>query len=168
MKKKSVRTIIQFEKLRGQNEFLEMLNSTKVLKRAAERLENIFWFGILEEMDKSMELLRLVFIFILDFWLANTFLRSPTPSSQLPIRVDSLENRKRFQIGFKSNLKMPHKRKNEKLKKFSSQEIDKRIESLIPMDIWLYKYAKRLFQARWNFFKTGIYIRPSYPPFPGI
>ena len=66
-----------------------MLNSTKVLKRAAERLENIFWFGILEEMDKSMELLRLVFVFILDFLLANTILRSPTPSSQLPIRFYS-------------------------------------------------------------------------------
>ena len=64
MKKKSVRTK---ENLLGQNEFSEMLNSTKVLRRAAERLENIFWFGILEEMDKSMELLRLVFIFILDF-----------------------------------------------------------------------------------------------------
>ena len=63
---------------------------------------------------------------------------------------------------------MPHKRKNEKLKKFSSQEIDKRIESLIPMDMWLYEYAKRLFQARWNFFKTGIFIRPSHPQLPGI
>jgi len=108
-----------------------MLNSTKVLKRAAERLENIFWFGILEEMDKSMKLLR-------------------------------------FQIGFHSNLKMPHKRKNEHLNHSSSQEIDKMIESLIPMDMWLYEFGKRLFQARWNFFKTGIYIQPNYPPYPGI
>ena len=63
---------------------------------------------------------------------------------------------------------MPHKRKNENLNHSSSQEIDKMIESLIPMDMWLYEFGKRLFQARWNFFKTGIYIKPNYPPYPGI
>ena len=63
---------------------------------------------------------------------------------------------------------MPHKRKTENVTNFSTQEIEKRIESLIPMDMWLYEYAKRIFQARWKFFKTGIYIQPSYPPFSGI
>ena len=63
---------------------------------------------------------------------------------------------------------MPHKRKTENLANSSSQVIEKRIESLIPMDMWLYAYAKRIFQARWNFFKTGIYIQPDYPPFPGM
>ena len=82
--------------------------------------------------------------------------------------LNRLKIDKRFQIGFHSNLKMPHKRKNEHLNHSSSQEIDKMIESLIPMDMWLYEFGKRLFQARWNFFKTGIYIQPNYPPYPGI
>ena len=94
------------------------------------------------------------------------------PSEGRNQEFKSLKNRlkidKRFQIGFHSNLKMPHKRKNEHLNHSSSQEIDKMIESLIPMDMWLYEFGKRLFQARWNFFKTGIYIQPNHPPYPGI
>ena len=31
------------------------------------------------------------------------------------------------------------------------------IKRLIPMDLWLYEYAKRLFEARHNFMKTGNY-----------
>ena len=85
-----------------------------------------------------------------------------------PIRLYSYENHiQRFQIGFDSNLKMPHKRKTKNFDGSKSTKIDKRIESLIPMDMWLYEYAKRLFQARWNWFKTGIYRQPSYQPFPG-
>jgi len=94
------------------------------------------------------------------------------PSEGRNQEFKSLKNRlkidKRFQIGFHSNLKMPHKRKNENLNHSSSQEIDKMIESLIPMDMWLYEFGKRLFQARWNFFKTGIYIQPNHPPYPDI
>ena len=35
------------------------------------------------------------------------------------------------------------------------------------MDMWLYKYAQRLFQARWKCLKTGTYLEPTYPPYPG-
>ena len=85
-----------------------------------------------------------------------------------PIGLYSYENHiQRFQIGFDSNLKMPHKRKTKNMDDSSSSKIDKRIESLIPMDMWLYEYAQRLFQARWKWFKTGIYRQPSYQPFPG-
>ena len=73
----------------------------------------------------------------------------------------------RFQIGLNSNLKMPHKRKNQSSNNSTCLNIDKRIESLNPMDTWLYKYAKRLLNARWKWFKTGIYLAPTHPPYPG-
>lgn len=42
------------------------------------------------------------------------------------------------------------------------------LASLMPQDIWLYEYAKRLFEARWNRYKTGIYKSPERPPFPNV
>ena len=42
------------------------------------------------------------------------------------------------------------------------------LESLMPMDIWLYNYAELLFEARWQQYKTGIYREPELPPFPEI
>jgi hypothetical protein len=50
-----------------------------------------------------------------------------------------------------------------------SNEVVARLEGYLPQDIWLYKYAKRLFEARWNFFtsKDGAdYIHPDLPPLP--
>ena len=38
----------------------------------------------------------------------------------------------------------------------------------MPMDGWLYAYAKRLFHARFQFFKTGTLQLPERPPFPDI
>ena len=40
------------------------------------------------------------------------------------------------------------------------------LESLMPMDLWLYNYAKLLFEARWQQYKTGIYREPELPTFP--
>ena len=42
------------------------------------------------------------------------------------------------------------------------------LESLMPMDIWLYNYAELLFEARWQQYKTGIYREPELPHFPEI
>ena len=40
------------------------------------------------------------------------------------------------------------------------------LESLMPQDLWLYEYGKRLFEARWQEYKTGEYMAPEYPPLP--
>ena len=40
------------------------------------------------------------------------------------------------------------------------------LESLMPMDLWLYNYAKLLFEARWQQYKTGIFREPELPQFP--
>lgn len=49
-----------------------------------------------------------------------------------------------------------------------SQETKDKIEKYLPKDLWLYEYAKRLFDARWDCF-TGVsctYIPPELPPLP--
>jgi len=38
----------------------------------------------------------------------------------------------------------------------------------MPMDLWLYEYAQRLFNARYEFFKTGKVAIPERPKFPKI
>jgi hypothetical protein len=37
---------------------LETMNHTSLLNLAANRMENIFWFGILEDIDRSLEMLQ--------------------------------------------------------------------------------------------------------------
>ena len=49
-----------------------------------------------------------------------------------------------------------------------SDEDKKLIKRLIPMDIWTYEYGLLLFEARWRFFRTGVYIEPEIPNFPKI
>ena len=36
----------------------ESLNTEKILNLAADRIDNMFWFGILEDMSRSLELLQ--------------------------------------------------------------------------------------------------------------
>merc|ERR1712038_2099846 len=38
----------------------------------------------------------------------------------------------------------------------------------MPLDMWLYNYAKLLFEARWGLYKTGQYLEPDVPPFPKV
>ena len=38
----------------------------------------------------------------------------------------------------------------------------------MPMDVWLYKYAERLFNSRYQYFKTEVLIIPERPPFLDI
>ena len=47
-------------------------------------------------------------------------------------------------------------------------ETTKKIESYLPQDMWLYEYAKRLFEARWEYYFAGdgTYTHPELPPLP--
>ena len=38
------------------------------------------------------------------------------------------------------------------------------LESLTQMDLWLYNYAKSVFNARYLHYKTGVWNQPSRPP----
>ena len=36
----------------------------------------------------------------------------------------------------------------------------------MPLDLWLYNYARMLFEARWKLYKTGIWEEVEIPNFP--
>ena len=61
-----------------------------------------------------------------------------------------------------------NKGKNRVLNEDSSvNELDrKKLEWLMPYDMWLYDYASQLLNAKWNFYKTGVIEMPDRPPFP--
>ena len=48
-----------------------------------------------------------------------------------------------------------------------SEEAIELVKKNVPKDMWLYEYAKRLFEARWDYFNgKGSYIHPQLPPLP--
>ena len=101
-------------------------NKKKCLTIAAKNLDKTLWFGLMEDIPRSMELLKHIF-------------------------------------GLKIIPKLPNKNKN---KYNNITEDDKKIvEEHLKGDIWLYKYSKLLFEARWNKYKGYPYIHPILPDF---
>ena len=100
-----------------------------VCRLAAKRLRETIWFGILDDVERSMELLTYV-----------------------------LDSPQRISLG-KSN---SHHHAS------ATEDEKKMLGSLMPADIWLFKYARLLFEARWNAYKTGVFNEPEEPPFPKI
>lgn len=105
-------------------------NKTAACLFAAQRLENTTWFGLMEDIDRSMKLLQVTLG--LDF----------TPI--LP------------RVNGNSGNPQPTMLTVSKIKKY------------IPKDLWLYEYAKRLFEARWKYFMgiDCLYVSPELPPLP--
>ena len=111
-----------------------VLQPYKVMIKAAENLrKNVVWFGILEEQEKSFEML----------------------AYQLGLETISL-------TWANSNTGKKHQ------KKIVSDKTRQIIENLIPQDMWLYEYAKLLFEARYNLFKSGVWVEPELPAFPQL
>lgn len=109
-------------------------NKTASCLRAARRLDQTMWFGLLEDVDRSMKLL------------------------QITMDLDSQP------VLSKSNV-APQRGRNVSL----SNEVISSLEGYLPQDIWLYKYAKQLFEARWNYFTSNDgadYVRPDFPALP--
>ena len=105
-------------------------NVTAMLSLAAARLRETKWFGMLEDIPRSMELLQ------------HAFHLRKVPS-------------------------LPTKNKNNMRPHLNISKADyEALTSLMPQDIWFYNYAKLLFEARWQEYKTGIYVAPPEPPFP--
>ncbi|CAB9504712.1 expressed unknown protein [Seminavis robusta] len=103
-------------------------NATAMLTLAAARLRETRWFGILEDLPRSMRLLQ------------HEFNLSAMPS-------------------------MPMKNMNNNKATLKGPEY-KALASLMPQDLWLYQYARRLFEARWQKYATGVYQEPPAPPMP--
>ena len=104
-----------------------LLDHKTILTKAAERLNQTLWFGLLSEQDRSFEMLQ-------------------------------------AQIGYSKKIVLSKSNKNPHSS--ITPEEEKILQSLMPMDLWLYNYATLLFEARWNHYKTGIYVDPSLPPIP--
>jgi len=106
-------------------------NKTAACLFAARRLENTTWFGIMEDMERSMKLL------------------------QVTLALDDTPVLPRTNYGEGRNPR-------------PSRKISRKIERYIPRDMWLYEYAKRLFEARWNYFMGSncTYVSPELPPLP--
>ena len=106
-------------------------NKTAACLLAARRLEQTVWFGLLEDVERSMKLLQI-------------------------------------SLGLDFAPKLPERNIAKEKHPIPSQEIKLEIEQQLPKDMWLYEFAKRLFDARWNYF-IGVdeeYFSPELPPLP--
>ena len=106
-------------------------NKTAACLIAANRLEQTVWFGLLEDVDRSMKLLQI-------------------------------------SLGLEHTPSLPKKNTARRQYPIPSDEIKLEIENHLPKDMWLYEYAKRLFEARWKYFIEDLdYVPPvELPPLP--
>ena len=92
------------------------LNWTYMLDTAINNLHRCLWFGILEDLDRSLELFR-------------------------------------YQTGLDTTAhRLNHKIRNGY--NISGEELDK-LKALMPMDVFLYDYARQLHQYRWLKYKQN-------------
>lgn len=103
-------------------------NSSATCLLAADRLDQTLWFGIIEDLPRSMELLQ-------------------------------------HALGLSKQPSLPKKNSHSSNPKPSEFEEDA-LASLMPRDMWLYEYGKRLFEARYHAMQTGVFIPPDRPSFP--
>jgi hypothetical protein len=106
-------------------------NATAMCLLAADRLDATLWFGIIEDLRRSMELLQhaLGLSWLPEFPKSNSAKRKyPEPTEW-------------------------------------EREV---LASLMPQDLWLHEYGKRLFEARYQAMKTGVFIQPQRPPLPDM
>jgi hypothetical protein len=125
-------------------------DSVAMCHLAANRLEQTKWFGLLEESDRSMELLQHAFNLLERPSLPHNNRHKNNGSARLKRNPAAEED----------------KGGNHKNDNPATEEDNKCLASLMPQDIWLYEYAKLLFEARWTEYKTGIYQAPERPPLP--
>jgi hypothetical protein len=154
------------EKMMKKKEYLRA-NQTAAILVAAQRLESTVWFGTLENVIKSMELLNVMFNL-----------------GYVPILPKTNIHRSTAIIEHNSNSNSNDRKKNKKRKvtkedglkrnniqhQHQTSTLVEEIAKYIPMDIWLYEYATRLFDARYDYFVNGgcTYIPPELPPLPNF
>ena len=71
-----------------------------------------------------------------------------------------------WQLGYDKKIRLAHRNKTPHADITSEHKAI--LESLMPIDLWIYEYAKTLFDARWELYKNGVYRDPKLPPFPEI
>jgi hypothetical protein len=125
-----------------QKDLAMVLHPLEMMSLAADRLErDVKFFGILEDIPRSMQLLQHEFSL-----------------KQLPVMEHRNKNRKRPPNDASSEL---------------NPWVMETLQSLMPQDVWLYQYAKQLFEARWNHAVASSKNHtnstvPARPPFPTV
>lgn len=104
-------------------------NATAMCHLAADRLDQTMWFGILEDLPRSMELLQ-------------------------------------HALGLTEIPSLPKANANQISHEKPTQDEQEALASLMPRDLWVYEYGKRLFEARYQATKTGKFVQPTRPPIP--
>ncbi|KAL3784692.1 hypothetical protein ACHAW5_002870 [Stephanodiscus triporus] len=120
-------------------------NRTGAILLAAERLEATTWYGLMEDVGRSMELLDAS----LDLGYVPV----------LPMtNIGSPSSRRAGRGGGGHPPPSPV---------LPSEATTERIAKYVPKDMWLYEYARRLFEARYDHFVMGCaYVPPELPPLP--
>ena len=101
------------------------LNWTYMLNTAINNLHKCLWFGILEDLERSMELFKF-----------QTGLNATTHKMNVSIRKED---------------------------NITKAELEK-LQALMPMDIYLYEYAKQLHEYRWQKYKHNWNNVSNYKP----
>lgn len=111
------------------------------LEIATTNLENLIWFGLLEEIDASIKMFNRQF---------------PMPE---PLVIGHLRSSAANTL-IKTS-------KTTHLTRVTPQDRSK-LASLMPYDIWLYDYAKTIFKSRLKqlSINADFFMKPSRPPFP--
>ncbi len=124
-------------------------NRTASALLAARRLEGTAWFGLLEDVPRSMEL------------LGATLGLGYVPILPVTNNWDGIATFVRGGMGGRNDEVGPS---------LPSVETTNKIAGYVPGDLWLYEYATRLFDARYEYLVVGDgrcpYIPPVLPPLP--
>ncbi len=106
----------------------------RTLDKALDNLHQCLWFGILEDRERSIELLE-----------------------------------------YQTGLKLTYQHIGSREYPLPSAEEVKMIKRLIPVDLYIYEYAKQLFSNRWKWYllnekekNQGFYAVPKHPVFPEV
>jgi hypothetical protein len=136
-----------------------------LLHLAADRLEQSLWFGILEDVERSMELLQHA-------------LHLPNPPPKLPhLNQRGKRRRRRRNQDTTTNDTTNHDGKDDLDDKYNDPANDDKddeaalrslLYQLTPQDRWLYEYGTMLFEARYTAYRANSTIIPpvARPPLP--
>jgi hypothetical protein len=155
------------EEIKKRKEYLRV-NRTAAILLAAHRLEeSTVWFGLLENVHKSMELLDVTldlgYVPVLP--KTNIHRTATIGHNSNSNSNDRIKNKRRRTT--KEDDGTIRKRINIQQQRTST--LEEEIAKYIPMDIWLYEYAIRLFHARYDYFVNGCtYVPPELPPLPNF
>ena len=151
------------EKMIKKKEYLRA-NQTAAILLAAHRLESTVWFGILENVHKSMELLDVMFNLGYVPILPKTNIHRSTAIIEHNSNSTDRKKNKTRKVTKEDGLKRSNKQQQQQ------SSLEEEIAKYTPMDIWLYEYAIRLFDARYDYFVNGgcTYVPPELPPLPNF